>query len=114
MSEGETNIVESDTTNTQTGASSASLLDEYGIERDPRFAQARQEAKIVFAYMASTVVFFVGISFWGASSYNGGYTYIMGMPPYFLAAIIGACVFVAAGMFIGLRYIEDVSLEAWR
>lgn len=113
MSESEVNRTESTSTRDHVEESSRSLLDEYGIERDPRFKQARKEAKVVFGYMASTVVFFVGITFWGATSFDGSYTYILGMPPYFLAAIVGACVFIAVGMFIGLRYIEDDSMEAW-
>ena len=94
-------------------SSSDSLLEEYGIERDPRFVQARQEAKVIFMYMASTVVFFVGISAWGTMTATGGYSYLFGMPTYFFIIIAGACGFLVIGMLIGLRYIEDASLEAW-
>lgn len=93
---------------------SESLLDEYGIEPDPRFIRARREAKIIFGYMASTIVFFVGVSYWGAANFNGNYTYIMGMPPYFLISLLGAFAFLIIGVFIGFRCIEDTSLEAWR
>lgn len=106
-------------TDTQTARSrqetdSSSLLDEYDIEPDPRFVQARREAKIIFGYMASTIVFFVGISYWGAASFDGSYSYVMGMPPYFLVSLLGAFGFLIAGVFIGFRCIEDTSLEAWR
>src|SRR5699024_10820934 len=95
-------------------ADTASLLKTYGIERDPRFIQARQEAKIVFMYMFANVVFFIAVSYWGKLSYNGSYDYILNMPPYFLVIIIGALVSISVGAVIGLYYIEDVSLEAWR
>lgn len=93
---------------------SESLLDEYGIEPDPRFVRARREAMIIFSYMVSTIVFFVGVSYWGAASFDGSYTHIIGMPPYFLISLLGAFVFLIVGVFIGFRCIEDTSLEAWK
>ena len=91
-----------------------SLLDDYGIEEDPRFKRARQEAKVVFAYMFATAVFFFGTTAWGSITYDGSFNFILGLPTYLFITLVGLAVFAIIGSLISFYYIEDASLEAWR
>lgn len=100
-------------TDSESLSGNKSLLEEYGIKRDPRFVRASQEAKVVFGYLFANIVFFIAIAYWGGVSYDGEYTYILNMPPYFLLTVIATIVSIIFGVVIGLYYIEDDSLEAW-
>lgn len=91
-----------------------SLLDDYGIEEDPRFKRTRQEAKVIFAYMIVTTVFFFATTAWGALTYDGSFEFILGLPTYLFITMAGLAILAIIGSLISFYYIEDVSLEAWR
>jgi uncharacterized membrane protein YhdT len=101
-------------TETEQSAERMSLLDEYQLERDPRFKRAKKEAKVVLAYMCVSISYYTIVSYWGALTYDPeGPGIILGMPWYFLLELSGAVVFMIIGAYIGLYYIEDTELSAW-
>lgn len=91
-----------------------SLLDEYQLERDPRFERARKEAKVILGYMFISVLYYLLVAYWGSLTYDPeGPGIILGLPWYYLLELIGAAVFMIIGAYIGLYYIEDTELSAW-
>lgn len=89
------------------------LLDEHNIEVDPRFERARQEAKVVLAYMAAFGIVVISTAIWGSLSYHGSFEYIYGFPKYLFVIFIETLIFVIIGYTISMYYIEDVPLKAW-
>lgn len=101
-------------TETEQPAARMSLLDEYQLERDPRFKRARKEAKVILVYMFVSILYYILVSYWGALTYDpDGPGIVLGMPWYFLLALSGAVAFMIIGAYIGLYYIEDTELSAW-
>jgi uncharacterized membrane protein YhdT len=101
-------------TETEQPAARMSLLDEYQLDRDPRFKRARKEAKIILGYMFVSVSYYLLVSYWGALTYDpDGPGIVLGMPWYFLMQLLGGFVLMIVGAYIGLYYIEDAELSAW-
>ena len=89
------------------------ILEEYGIEEDPRLKRAGKEAKIIWGYMLAMWIFCLAT--WGVGSHfdPGTSMWIIGMPAYvFWFVIVGGVAFTVAGIYIAWRLIKDCSLES--
>lgn len=91
-----------------------SLLDEYGIERDPRFERAAKEAKVIITFVILWLIYCIIILYWGSIVYEPQYSGVIGIPAYFFLILVGGLVVMMIGIWLGLYYIEDTSLDAWR
>lgn len=88
-----------------------SLLEDYGLQKDPRFKQARREAMwIVWLIVAQTVWVF-GLAYLGLSRSGADIPRILGIPAWYCWAFIGvAGVAPVVAVLIALK-IKDCDLE---
>ncbi len=91
------------------------LLEEYGIEEDPRLKIAFKEMLITFGlcivYTLTTLALAWSI---GMSKPPQEYSYILGFPAwFFLGIIVCPLVFFSVIVFLVTRVFKDMSLEPW-
>lgn len=87
------------------------LLEEYGIEEDPRFKQARIEAKRIFLLVIIETIWVFGFGYWGTTMDASQYTFIFGFPAWYFWAFLGAgIIFPIASIILGLL-IKDCDLK---
>lgn len=88
-----------------------SLLEEYGLQEDPRFIQARREAwRIVWLIVVQTLWVF-GFAWWGLSQAPDEALRLWGIPAWYIGAFIGVAVFFPLAA-IGLALTtQDCELE---
>lgn len=86
------------------------LLEEYGIEEDPRFKQAKIEAiRILFFIIAETIWVFV-CAYVGTKGTPEDYSYILGMPLWYFWAFLGAgIIFPLIAILLGI-FTKDCEL----
>jgi len=91
------------------------ILEEYGIEEDPRLKRAFKEflMTVGLCLVYTGVTLAVGWSI-GMSKPPQEYSYILGMPTwFFLAIIVCPLVFFGVVIFLVTRVFKDMSLEPW-
>jgi len=91
------------------------ILEEYGIEEDPRFKVAFKEMLMAFSLciVYSLVTLSVAWSI-GMSKPPQEYSYILGFPTwFFLAIIVCPVAFFGVVIFLVTHVYKDMSLEPW-
>lgn len=91
------------------------ILEEYGIEQDPRLARATKEMLITMFFTITYMAFTLGIA-WilGMSKPPQNYSYIFGFPAwYFCVIFVSPAVFFCVMVFLVCHVIKDDSLEPW-
>lgn len=91
------------------------ILEEYGIEEDPRFKNRYREMLIVLGCWAAYMVTMLSVAWlMGQRVPPENYTFILGFPEWILATIIIIpLVFIGIFSFIVMRVFKDESLEPW-
>lgn len=85
-------------------------MKEYGIKEDPRFKQARKEAKRIFYLVIIETVWVFSFAYWGTTMDASQYTFIWGIPAWYFWAFLGAgIIFPIAALVLGLL-IKDCDL----
>lgn len=89
------------------------ILDEYDIEEDPRYKEARKNAKlgigIALFYVIWWSVFGLGL---GTLRSPENYSYILGFPDwFFLGPILGWIITVIVTIIVVKKFFTEISLE---
>lgn len=87
-----------------------SLLKEYGIKEDPRFKQGRKELRRIIAFVVFEAIYVFVFLKMGASENVDEYSYILGMPVWFVWLLFGVSFLFPLIAIIIASKIEECSL----